>query len=104
LSQGDKIQEVVFKNKAIGFFILESINRDECRGVLTGLYSRYANSGLGPILMRCLFDTVWNFGYSLYHAQVVSNNPKALRANLMFGSEIHTIKYHFVKNFSHDRP
>ncbi|MEK7399704.1 MAG: hypothetical protein AAB116_22405 [Candidatus Poribacteria bacterium] len=98
VKQGEKVHEVYIDNKAIGFFILKSIDNNSVRGILTGLYEKYSTSGYGLLIMKKLNDTVWNYGYKTYIAQVVSNNIKALRANLIFGSEIESMAYTYVKS------
>ncbi len=95
---GESIHEVCLGRDAIGFFIFKRIDARKARGILTGLYEEYAASGYGSVIMKKLCDTVWDQGYKTYYAAVTSNNLKALRANISFGSEIDGISYHYVKN------
>ena len=97
VAKGEPIYEVYSGDKPIGFFILEHMDKDKVRGILTGLYTDYAASGYGALIMKKLYDTVWAAGYKMYYAKVVSNNIKAIRANLLFGSVLDNISYHYVK-------
>ena len=95
--KGEKIYEVYVKDKAIGFFILKHVDDANVQGILTGLYKEFEESGYGALIMKKLKDKVWELGYRTYHAQVVSNNVKALRSNLIFGSMVESINYHYIK-------
>lgn len=99
--KGEPIYEVYLQNAAIGFFILQRIDKDNVRGILTGLYEDFQNSGYGILIMKKLNETVWENGYKTYSAHVASNNLKALRANLVFGSEIDDITYNYAKKVQH---
>ena len=95
--QGEPVYEVQIDQDPLGFFVLKGVDATHAQGILTGLYEKYENTGLGVLLMKKLTDTVWSLGYETYIAHVVSNNPKALRSNLIFGSVIDEIAYHYVK-------
>lgn len=97
VAQGEKIYEVNVKNEPIGFFVLKHLDDKNVQGILTGLYKEFEKSGYGALVMKKLKDTVWDLGYKTYHAQVVSNNVKALRSNLIFGSMVESIGYHYIK-------
>lgn len=98
VDNGDPLYEVYLNKDPIGFFLLKRVNEKEVQGILTGLYEKYAKSGYGALIMKKLNDTVWDLGYTTYHAQVVSNNISALKTNLLFGSSIDSITYCYVKN------
>ena len=97
VKSGEALYEVSLKESPIGFFILKPMTTTVVRGVLTGLYTKFRNSGLGILIMKKLNETVWELGYDTYLAHVASNNPKALRSNLIFGSEIEEMGYNYVK-------
>jgi hypothetical protein len=97
VKQGTPIHEVLVQGKPVGFFLLKRIDADLAQGILTGLYEQYAPAGYGVLIMKKLNDAVWDAGYRTYLAQVSSNNGKALRTNLMFGSEIESFTYTYVK-------
>ena len=98
IKKGALLHEVYLDNKPLGFFILDPIDDNKIHGILTGLYEEYETSGYGILIMKKLNDVVWESGYKVYSAQVVSNNMKALRANLLFGSEVKNITYNYVKS------
>lgn len=98
VDQGNIIYEVFSHNKPMGFYQLKKIDDNKAQGILTGVYEEYATSGLGTLVMKKLYDTVWALGYKIYFATVVTNNLKALRSNLIFGSDIDAITYHYIKH------
>lgn len=97
IKQDQPVHEVYLDGNAVGFFVLKPVDRTTVQGILTGLYEKYEKSGFGVVLMKKLNDTVWHLGYETYLAQVGSNNLKALRSNLLFGSEIEGLTYNYVK-------
>jgi hypothetical protein len=97
MERGTRPREIWFRGIPIGFFIVESLDGTYARGMLTGLYQRSETSGLGLVLMKKLKQFVWDAGHSVYLAQVASNNLKALRANLVFGTEIEGLGYNYVR-------
>jgi hypothetical protein len=100
VEHGSILHEVVVRGRPIGFFIVHELTPQKARGILTGLYKEYNSSGLGALVMKKLYDSVWQKEYCTYYATVVSNNLKALRSNLMFGSEVDSLYYHYVKHVS----
>lgn len=98
IDQGHVIYEVFLHNKPIGFFQFKKIDDDKVQGILTGVYEEYLTSGIGSLVMKKLYDTIWSSGYKTYYSTVVTNNIKALRSNMMFGSEVDNISYHYIKH------
>lgn len=98
ISNGRKIHEVFMEGEPIGFFILDPLNDQKVRGILTGLYKKYETSGFGTLIMKKLNDTAWELGHSTFLATVVSNNLKALRSNLIFGSTVTDIEHNYFKH------
>ena len=97
MQAGGVMCEVNVGDDAIGFFVLQPVDTKRVRGILTGLYDTFSDSGLGGVLMKKLNDFVWDQGYSLYEAHVASNNLAALRSNLIFGAQIDEISYTYSK-------
>lgn len=96
IKDGNPLLEVSVKGVPSGFFILQPVDDKVVKGVLTGIYQQTA--GLGMFVMKQLKEYVWSRGYTTYLAQVSSNNLKALRANMIFGSEIENLNYTYIKH------
>jgi len=98
IDQGNDIYEIYYNGDPVGFFVLKRIDDKKIMGILTGTYEKYITSGFGAVVIKKLCDTVWTLGCTSFHVNVVSNNLKALRTNLLFGFEIEDISYHYVKH------
>lgn len=100
VDEGHGIYEVFSSGKPIGFFQLKEIDQNKVQGIVTGIYEEFSTSGLGSLIMKKLCDFVWSSGYKHYYASAVTNNLKALRSNLIFGSQITNITYNYIKHIS----
>lgn len=98
IALGHGLYEVITNGKALGFFVLKRVDEHTMQGILTGAYQEFQDTGIGALIMKKLYDKVWESGCSTYLAAVVSNNFKALRSNMMFGSEIEQLTYHYVRH------
>ncbi len=98
IAQGHDIHEVYYNGDPVGFFVFKKLDDKKIKGILTGIYEKYLTSGFGAVIMNKLCNTVWTLGCSSFYVNVVSNNLKALRTNLLFGFEIENISYHYVKH------
>lgn len=96
--QGNAIHEIYYNGDPIGFFVFQKIDDKKVKGILTGTYEKYLTSGFGAVITNKLCNAVWTLGYTSFYVNVVSNNLKALRTNLLFGFEIEDISYHYVKH------
>ena len=98
VAEGNDVHEVFSNDKPMGFFQIKELDENTAQGILTGAYEYYMGSG--ALIMKKLCDLVWASGYKHYDARVASNNLKALRSNLIFGSQISSISYSYVKHIA----
>lgn len=98
VAAGHGLYEVFSKDKPLGFFQLEKIDSTKVRGVVSGIYEEFSQSGMGSLISKKILDFSWSSGYQTYYASAVTNNLKSLRSNLIFGSQITNISYNYVKH------
>ena len=97
MTAGGVMCQVTVGDGPIGFFVLQPIDSKRVRGILTGLYEDFGQSGMGGLLMKKVNDYIWDAGYSIFEAHVASNNLAAVRSNMIFGAQIEEISYTYSK-------
>lgn len=93
----DCIFEVNLSNQPFGFFTLKQIDQDRVYPVLLGCYEEYKDKGLGALLVKKCNDYIWSLGYKEITTCLSSNNINIFKCNLLFGTQISSIYYTFVK-------
>lgn len=96
--QGCWLYQVIYKDKRIGFFNIKQIDEGKAYPVLGGVYTDYKNKGLGIFLTKKIYDTSWEEGFNTVITFIVSNNIVNIRTNLLYGFEIDTMLYTYIKH------
>ena len=93
---GIDIYKVVYEGDDVGFVLNKEIKPNVYDGILIGVYSKYANSGMG----YCVECASASFYKSLRAKKILgrvsTNNPEAVKVVSSFGSIIKRIDYIFV--------
>ena len=98
LERGAVIYKLVFRDTAVGFFILKKLDGDILNPFLVGLYDGYQDKGFGLSLAFNILTECQRLGARKIVGSVSSNNPAIVRLDEMLGYEIRDIEYVFVKH------
>lgn len=98
IARGAKVYKLVYRNETINFFISRKISDGTYSPFLGGMYGKYTKSGLGvPCIMKPV-EIYRSVGAVRLVSNVSTNNPAALKGNLMAGYRINEVKNVFVKH------
>lgn len=98
IRKGNIPTKVVVNGEIIGFDLSEKLSHGKLRGVLSGLYEAYKNSGMGYWCIYAGFMNAVEKKTKKSITRVSSNNPAILRLQMLFGADIKSFEYVFVKH------
>ncbi len=99
VEQGFTPYKVNFDGDDVGFFVQKPIEKNLYRGVLSGVYHDFLDTGMGLLVSYagCMLNKEKNINCI---GACSSNNLKMLRVSLEFGSHIKKMEYVFIKHRS----
>ena len=98
LMRGSVLYKLVYRNAAVGFFIMEQMDNKVFNTFLIGLYDGYQNKGLGQSLAFSILTECIAQGAKRAIGSVSTNNLAMLKVDELLGYEIKDIKYVFIKH------
>ncbi len=98
LERTTQAYKIVYKEDAIGFFTFKEVSENTYYPFLAGLYSKYANSGLGFTTLRKPIEEVLRRNGKLISTFASTNNPLVVRAHLQQGFTIGDTQYVYIKH------
>ncbi len=96
IEKGDLYFEICLKGEPFAFFTMHGFDASTAQPTLMGTYPDYLDKGLGVVVQKKCLDTAFELGYTHLKSIIVSNNPKVVRTNLMFGIIIEEMYYTYV--------
>ena len=93
---GIDIYKVVYEGDDVGFVLYREIKPNVYDGILVGVYSKYANSGMGYCVECAGVVYYKSIGAKKIIGRVSTNNPDAVKVVSSFGNVITRIDYIFV--------
>ena len=89
----------LFKDKAVGFFIQESEGH-EMNGILGGIYGDYKGmTGVGGLWLYATYSEAFaHEEIDIFRGHVSSNNLNVLKLHLLFGANVESMQYIFIKH------
>ncbi len=82
---GKKCYKVLYQGETIGFFIFDKKDNGEYHGILSGVYDRYSNLGLGMIVAIAETELIKKNGGTSYFTHFSSNNLPNIRLHERLG-------------------
>jgi len=98
IEKGDIPYKVCFEGEIIGFFIGKRVSSKVYNSILGGLYTKYADFGLGCCMDYANFMVMLQQGVEKSITQVSGNNPAVLKLHTAFGASIQGLEYVLVKH------
>lgn len=98
IRNGNIPYKVCFEGEIIGFFVGKNISAKVNNSILGGLYTKYADSGMGCCMDYAHFMAMLEQGVEKSITQVSGSNPAVLKLHTAFGAEIKGLEYVFVKH------
>ena len=96
--RGSVLYKLVYRNSAVGFFILKQMDNKVFNPFLIGLYDGYQNKGLGQSLVFSILSECIEQGAKRVIGNVSTNNLSMLKVDELLGYEIKNIEYVFIKH------
>jgi hypothetical protein len=98
LASGGEAFNIIYKDRAIGFFINKKKKNGECAGSLFGMYSQWKKSGLGIAGVYMSLKEAFESGATVFTGNVSSNNLDQFKLDLTVGFSITHINYILTKH------
>lgn len=98
VARGAYLYEAVYRERPLGFFVIERKDERTVDPVLMGLYDERGDRGMGALLHKKTLDACFALPCERLTSTVVSNNAKVLRVYVNSGAAITDTLYTYVKH------
>ncbi len=98
VSKGAVAYGLKYRNKSIGFFVLETLSEENQNGIMGAIYPEYQKIGFGTLMLCFHIEQAKKVNAKKLYTSFASNNRGAFGMHMSMGFTLDRVEYVFVKH------